>query len=48
MSAATKEMMARKGGFVVADRGYQSRLLVGMGKYEDFDETASTIDGAFF
>ncbi|MHB8237999.1 MAG: thiazole synthase, partial [Acidithiobacillus ferrivorans] len=36
----------RKDPLVIAGREYQSRLLVGTGKYKDFAETRAAIDAA--
>ncbi len=44
MSAAKEEVSARRDGLVVAGREYRSRLLVGKGKYKDFDETRRAIE----
>ena len=36
----------RKDPLVIAGREYQSRLLVGTGKYKDFAETRAAVDAA--
>ncbi|WP_413205765.1 thiazole synthase [Rhodospirillum sp. A1_3_36] len=39
-------MVAGEDGFTVADRTFTSRLLVGTGKYKDFEETALAIEAS--
>ncbi len=46
MSAVTERVSARQDGLVVAGREYSSRLLVGTGKYKDFDETSRAIEAS--
>jgi thiazole synthase len=37
---------ALRGGMIVAGKTYQSRLIVGTGKYKDFEETAAAVEAS--
>ena len=39
-------MADKKDQLVIAGKSYQSRLLVGTGKYKDFDQTRLAIDAS--
>lgn len=39
-------MTAKKDQLIIAGKSYQSRLLVGTGKYKDFEQTRSAIDAS--
>src|ERR1700749_3819021 len=40
------DRIAQQDELVIAGRGYRSRLLVGTGKYRDFDETRRAIEAS--
>ena len=44
--AITTEQLAEEDGFSVAGRTYRSRLMVGTGKYADFDETRRAVEAS--